>query len=129
FISGKDSFYNQSKDVNGKDLAIPGTLLISALAPVADVRRALTMDIKGPGNSLYLVGWTSEELGGSLFNEATGLTGGVVPEVEVRSAADAFRAVAGAIAKNLVLSAHDLSEGGLAVAAAEMTFSGEFGAT
>jgi phosphoribosylformylglycinamidine synthase len=129
FISGKDSFYNQSKDVSGKDLAIPGTLLISALAPVNDVRRALTMDIKGPGNALYLVGWTSEELGGSLFNEATGLTGGIVPEVEVRSAADSFRAVAGAIAKNLVLSAHDLSEGGLAVAAAEMTFSGEFGAT
>jgi phosphoribosylformylglycinamidine synthase II len=129
FISGKDSFYNQSKDVNGKDLAIPGTLLISALAPVADARRAVTMDIKGPGNSLYLVGKTGEELGGSLFNEACGLTGGIVPNVELRSAASSFRAVANAIAKGLVLSAHDLSEGGLAVAAAEMTFSGEFGAT
>jgi phosphoribosylformylglycinamidine synthase len=129
FISGKDSFYNQSKDVNGKDLAIPGTLLISALAPLSDVRKALTMDIKNPGNALYLVGWTSEELGGSLFNAATGLSGGIVPEVEVRSAADSFRAVAGAMAKGLVQSAHDLSEGGLAVAAAEMTFSGEFGAT
>lgn len=129
FISGKDSFYNQSKDVNGKDLAIPGTLLISALAPLADVRKAVTMDIKGPGNSLFLVGWTSEELGGSLYAELNGFTGGCVPEVEVRSAADSFRAVASAIQKGLVLSAHDLSEGGLAVAAAEMAFSGEFGIT
>ena len=74
FISGKDSFYNQSKDVNGRDLSVPGTLLISALAPLYDVRRALTMDIKGPGNALYLVGSTSEELGGSLFNELNGFT-------------------------------------------------------
>ena len=127
FISGKDSFYNQSADVNGKPLQIPGTLLISALAPVADVRKALTMDIKGPGNSLYLAGWTSEELGGSLYSELTGFAGGAIPEVEVRSAADSFRALAAAIQKGLVLSAHDLSEGGLAVAAAEMAFSGEFG--
>ena len=102
-------------------------LLVSAVAPVADVRKALTMDIKGPGNALYLVGWTSEELGGSLFSEILGLSGGAVPEVEVRSAAESFRGVQAAIAKGLVLSAHDLSEGGLAVAAAEMAFSGEFG--
>ncbi|MBI5630662.1 MAG: phosphoribosylformylglycinamidine synthase subunit PurL [Elusimicrobia bacterium] len=128
FISGKDSFYNQSRDVNGKDLAIPGTLLISAVAPVTDVRKALTMDIKGPGNALYLVGSTSEELGGSLYNEICGSLGGAVPEVELGAARDGFKAVQAAIEKGLVLSAHDLSEGGLAVAAAEMCFSGEFGA-
>jgi len=127
FISGKDSFYNQSKDENGKDLAIPGTLLISGIAPVPDIRKALTMDVKGPGNGLYLVGCTSEELGGSLYNEVNGLSGGVVPEVEVRSAGEALRAVSAAAQKGLLLSAHDLSEGGLAVAAAEMAFSGEFG--
>lgn len=128
FISGKDSLYNQSRDGSGRELAIPGTLLISALAPVADVRQALTMDIKGPGNPLYLIGWTSEELGGSLYHQICGMTGGSVPEVEVRSALESFRAVQAAIAKGLVLSAHDLSEGGLAVAASEMAFSGEFGA-
>ncbi len=128
FISGKDSFYNQSKDVNGKDLAIPGTLLISALAPLADVRKAVTMDIKGPGNALYLVGSTSEELGGSLFNEVCCQSGGDVPEVDLKRALDSFKAVQSAIAKGLVLSAHDLSEGGLAVAISEMTFTGEFGA-
>lgn len=128
FISGKDSLYNQSRDVSGRELAIPGTVLISALAPVNDVRQALTMDIKGPGNPLYLIGWTSEEMGCSLYNQVCGSAGGEVPEVEVRSALESFRAVQTAIAKGLVLSAHDLSEGGLAVAAAEMAFSGEFGA-
>ncbi len=128
FISGKDSFYNQSQDVNGKDLAIPGTLLISALAPVADVRKSVTMDIKGPGNALYLVGWTSEELGGSLFNKIAGRAAGAVPQVVPKTALAGFKAVQAAIAKGLVLSAHDLSEGGLVAAASEMAFTGEFGA-
>jgi len=129
FISGKDSLYNQSRDAHGKDLAIPPTLLISALAPVLDVRKAVTMDIKGPGNALYLVGWTSEELGGSLFHAICGRCAScAVPAVDPRTAAAAFKAVQGAMAKGLVLSAHDLSEGGLGVCAAEMCFTGEFGA-
>ncbi|MDD5630001.1 MAG: phosphoribosylformylglycinamidine synthase subunit PurL [Elusimicrobia bacterium] len=130
FISGKDSLYNQTKDVNGKDLAIPGTLLISALAPVADVRKALTMEIKGPGNALYLVGATAEELGGSLFHAVCGRCASCTPPaVDPRAALAAFKSVQAALGKGLVLSAHDLSEGGLGVAAAEMCFTGEFGAS
>ena len=128
FISGKDSFYNQSKDVNGKDLAIPGTLLITAVAPVVDVRQTITMDVKGPGNSLYLVGWTMDEFAGSLYNAICARNGGTVPQVNLKAASAAFKAASSAIAKKLVLSAHDLSEGGLAVAVSEMAFSGEFGA-
>ena len=149
FISGKDSLFNQTRDVSGKDLAIPGTLLISALAPVADIRKALTMDIKGPGNALYLVGWTAEELGGSLFHQICGRCAGgkevrpagtsgtsiaagascTAPAVDTRTALATFKAVQAALAKGLVLSAHDLSDGGLGVAAAEMCFTGEFGAS
>jgi phosphoribosylformylglycinamidine synthase len=122
FISGKDSFYNESPG-----LSIPSTLLISALAPVADIRKAVTMDIKGPGNVLYMIGHTSEEMGGSLYNELNGFTGGAAPEVHIKSALAGFKAASAAIAKGLVLSAHDCSEGGLAVSAAEMAFTGEFG--
>lgn len=129
FISGKDSFYNQSKDAAGREVSVPGTLLITAIAPVADVRRTITMDFKGPGNALYLIGATTEEMGGSLYNVLNGRAGGNVPEVKLRSALAGFKAVQAAIARKLVLSAHDLSDGGLAVAAAEMAFSGEFGAT
>jgi phosphoribosylformylglycinamidine synthase subunit PurSL len=127
FISGKDSLFNQSKDEKGKDLQIPGTLLISALAPVPDGRKAITMDFKGPGNALYLVGRTNDELGGSLYHKVLGRTGGEAPRVNPPVALDGFKAIHAAISKGLVLSAHDLSEGGLAWAAAEMGFTGEFG--
>ncbi len=129
FISGKDSFYNQSKDVSGKDLAIPGTLLVTAVAPVSDIRKTITMDFKGPGNPLYLVGWTMGELGGSLFNSIVGREGGAAPMVDLKAAMAGFKAVQEAIAKGWILSAHDLSDGGLGVALAEMAFSGEFGAS
>jgi len=127
FISGKDSLYNQSKDEKGKELPVPGTLLISAIAPVPDARKAVTMDFKGPGNALYLVGRTNDELGGSLYHKILGRTGGEVPKVAPACALDGFKSLHAAINRGLVLSAHDLSEGGLAVAAAEMGFSGEFG--
>lgn len=127
FISGKDSLYNQSKDEKGKELPIPGTLLISAIAPVPDARKSVTMDFKGPGNALYLIGRTNDELGGSLYHKILGRTGGEVPKVNPACALDGFKALHAAINKGLVLSAHDLSEGGLAVAAAEMGFTGEFG--
>jgi len=127
FISGKDSLYNQSKDEKGRELPIPGTLLISALAPLADVRKAVTMDFKGPGNALYLIGRTNDELGGSLYHRVLGRTGGEVPKANPACALDGFKSLHAAILKGVVLSAHDLSDGGLAVAAAEMGFSGEFG--
>ena len=119
FMSEKISFRSQG----------PGTLLVSALAPVPDARKALTLDIKGPGNALYLVGWTSEELGGSLFHEICGrCLSCAVPATDPRSAMTSFKAVFSAMAKGLVLSAHDLAAAGLGVCAAQMCFSGEFGA-
>ncbi|MBI5201953.1 MAG: phosphoribosylformylglycinamidine synthase subunit PurL [Elusimicrobia bacterium] len=128
FISGKDSMYNQYKDAKGESHNIPGTLLISALAPVTDFRKAITMDFKAPNDLLYLLGWTSDELGGSLYAEWLGKPlEGRVPEVEPGSALESMRALSAAIGKGLVSACHDLSEGGLAVAAAEMAFSGELG--
>ncbi len=128
FISGKDSLYNQSKDEKGRELPIPGTLLISALAPVPDARKAVSMDFKGPGDALYLIGRTNDELGGSLYHRLLGRAGGEVPKANPPCALDGFKSLHAAINRGLVLAAHDLSEGGLAVAAAEMGFSGEFGA-
>jgi phosphoribosylformylglycinamidine synthase len=127
FISGKDSFYNEYTAPDGKRFPIPGTLLISAIAPVPDVRKAITMDLKGPGNALYLVGWTSDETGGSLWAERLGQPLGAVPTPEPRSARDTLRSLSSAMRDGLVASAHNLSEGGLAVAASEMAFSGEVG--
>jgi len=131
FISGKDSLNNEFSylvDGQKRTIAIPSTLLISALGQVEDVARCVTMDLKQPGNLLYQVGVTRDELGGSHFALVQGLEGGSVPKVEAASAKRLFAAVHAAIAAGAVRSCHDLSEGGLAVALAEMAFAGGCGA-
>lgn len=127
FISGKDSLKNEYHS-QGRHLVIPPTLLISALGYVPDARRCVTMDLKAAGNILYLVGRTCDELGGSHYHLVTGHTGGTVPSPILESAPSLFRALHQSIQRGLVRSCHDLSEGGMAVALAEMAFAGDIGA-
>jgi phosphoribosylformylglycinamidine synthase len=86
------------------------------------------MDLKEPGNRLVLVGETADELGGSHFCLVNNIRGGLVPRVNAQQAPAIFRALHGAIQSGLVRSCHDLSEGGLATAVAEMAFAGGVGA-
>jgi phosphoribosylformylglycinamidine synthase len=97
------------------------------MGQVADVRQCVTMDLKEPGNLLLLVGTTLDELGGSHWAMVRGLEGGRVPRVRPDEAPPIFRAVHRAITRGLVRSCHDLSEGGLAVALAEMAIAGGLG--
>jgi phosphoribosylformylglycinamidine synthase len=131
FISGKDSLNNEFSYVDSsgrrQTVSIPPSLLISALGQIDDVSGAVTMDAKEAGNLIYLVGRTRAELGGSHFALVNGLEGGDAPQVDVAAAPRVFAAVHAAIARRLVRSCHDLSEGGLAVAAAEMAFAGDRG--
>ena len=127
FISGKDSLKNEFH-AGGRNIVIPPTLLISALGLVPDVRRCVTMDLKEPGNILYLLGTTKDEMGGSHYHLVQGLTGGTAPAVDLKSAPTLFHALHRAITNGLVRSCHDLSEGGLAAAVAEMAFAGGVGA-
>ena len=131
FISGKDSLNNEFSyvDASGQKqtVAIPSSLLISALGQVEDVRKCVTMDLKASGNVLYQIGITKNEMGGSHFALVNGLKGGTVPHVDLQQAPKIFVAVHKAIQSGLLKSCHDLSEGGLAVAAAEMAFAGGFG--
>jgi phosphoribosylformylglycinamidine synthase len=132
FISGKDSLNNEfSYEINGdkRTIAIPPTLLISAMGQVEDVRHCVTMDLKQADDLLYVVGQTRNELGGSHFALVENLSGGEVPKVDVDLAKQAFSAIHRAISSGCVRSCHDLSEGGLAVAAAEMAFAGGLGAS
>jgi phosphoribosylformylglycinamidine synthase subunit PurSL len=132
FISGKDSLNNEFSftDASGqrRTISIPSTLLISAMGQVDDIRRCVTMDLKQSGNRLFLVGATADELGGSHFNLVNGVTGGQVPVVDGLLARRTFAAIHRAITEGLVRACHDLSEGGLAVAVAEMGFAGGLGA-
>jgi phosphoribosylformylglycinamidine synthase len=126
FISGKDSLNNEYRS-GERHIRIPGTLLISALGIVPDVRQCVSMDLKAPGNLIYLVGQTGDELGGSHFCKIRGKVGDVPPQVDLERAPQLFRALHATIRAGLVRSCHDISEGGLAVAAAEMAFAGEVG--
>jgi phosphoribosylformylglycinamidine synthase len=127
FISGKDSLNNEFRS-GDRTIVIPPTLLISALGRVPDVRRCVTMDLKEPGNLLYLIGTTRDELGGSHYHLVNGVEGGAVPRVDLAVAPAIFRKLHEAIRGGLIRSCHDLSEGGLAVAVAEMAFAGGVGA-
>lgn len=106
FISGKDSLNNAYVDEKGQRHSIPGTLLISAVAPLPSVEAKITMDVKNPDHRLWIVGPKKPGLQAS------------------RAVMDGVRQ---AISSNMVVSAHDCSEGGVAVAAAEMALAGDLG--
>ncbi|MFA5976032.1 MAG: phosphoribosylformylglycinamidine synthase subunit PurL [Elusimicrobiota bacterium] len=128
FISGKDSLNNTWRDTQGRLRSIPRSLLISAIGVIPDVTRAVTMDLKEPGNWVYLLGETRDELGGAHLWKVLGQPAkGIVPHVQVAQAQTLFNLLYQAIQKGYVRACHDLSEGGLAVAAAEMAFAGNLG--
>jgi phosphoribosylformylglycinamidine synthase len=125
-ISGKDSMKN---DYHHGDLriSVPPTLLFSVVGRVEDAARAVTMDFKRSGETVYLLGRTLEELGGSEYFGLLGEAGGVSPDVRPEEAARLYRRLHEAMAAGLVSACHDLSDGGLAAALAECAFAGDVG--
>jgi phosphoribosylformylglycinamidine synthase len=127
FISGKDSLNNEFSCEDGRQISIPSTLLISAISIVDDINKCVTMDAKKGGDFLFVVGETKNELGGSHYYKIHGQPGANVPKADLETAPKIAKRVGDAIARGLVLSCHDCSEGGLAVALAEMAFAGGLG--
>jgi phosphoribosylformylglycinamidine synthase len=115
FISGKDSLNNEYLGADGERHSIPPTLLISAIGIIHDINTAVTMDLKAAGNAVYLVG-----------SELPVNSNQSVPDVR-KETPQVYRALHKAIQNGLVKSCHDLSEGGLAIAAAEMCIGGRLG--
>jgi phosphoribosylformylglycinamidine synthase len=109
FISGKDSLHNQFTDSQtGQVIRIPNTLLISAIAVIEDVRRCVTMDLKSAGNLLGIVRQTEYE-------------------PELSDLASTHKLMARAIADGLMISCHDVSDGGALAAAVEMCIASGLG--
>jgi phosphoribosylformylglycinamidine (FGAM) synthase-like enzyme len=127
FISGKDSLNNEFVCEDGTVIRIPPTLLISAMSIVDDIERCVTMDLKRAGNLLFVVGRTNNELGASHYYKTRGHLGANVPKLDLGMAPRIAQRISAAIAEGLVVSCHDCSEGGLAVALAEMAFAGGLG--
>ena len=113
---------------SGREPAIPPTLLISAIGNVPDIQPRVTMDLKRAGNLLFLVG-SPVELGGSLaLGHLARPGGGPRPPGRSRTRPTPVpRGPCRAIQKGLIRACHDPSEGGLAVALAEMAFAGGHG--
>ncbi|MFN0131302.1 MAG: phosphoribosylformylglycinamidine synthase subunit PurS [Phycisphaerales bacterium] len=125
FVSGKDSLNNQLKftdPATGQErtIEIPPTLLITGMGIVPDTNLALTSDAKRPGSALVLVGSTQPALGGSIYQSALCPHASPLPTTDLAMGPRLARVVAGLIAHRHALSAHDVSEGGLLVAIAEM---------
>ncbi len=117
-VSGNVSFYNQS--ASGR--SIPPSPVVAVFGKLDDFTRACDIALRKPGNLILLVGPREDELGGSLFyRTCLDHTGGRVPDFRGELEAAMARFVLDAISRSLVESAHDISEGGLSIAAAEMS--------
>ncbi len=127
FISGKDSLNNEYIGSDGKKHAIPPSLLISGIGIIDDVFDIVTMDLKGADSTIYLLGETRDEMAGSHFHLVLGGGSGEAAPGLPEHAPALYNCLHKAMGKGLVLACHDLSEGGLAVAAAEMCVAGRIG--
>lgn len=127
FVSGKDSFYNYFITDEGP-VSIPVTLLVSGFGILPEGTPVVGASLRRAGSKICLLGATTPGLRGSVLNkwvENAGTNAG--PDFDEQTALDSYRRYHDLVKKGAVLSAHDVGEGGLAVALAEMTFSGKGG--
>lgn len=131
YISGKDSMFNDFKgyDKNGKPIKISilPTLLISSIGIIKDVTKSVSIDAKIPGDLVYILGETKEEMGGSEYLEMKGFVGNSIPKVETASAVSLYKKFSEATETRLIASAISPEYGGLGVALAKMAIAGQLG--
>lgn len=121
-IAGNVSLYNES--AHG---AIPPSPMISCLGVLPDVTKAITYDFKKPDSWVILIGDRKDECGGSVYYELHDELGAHLPKPDLITLNQEIKAVYQAIQQELILAAHDISEGGVAVAIAEMSFKRRYG--
>jgi phosphoribosylformylglycinamidine synthase II len=129
FVSGKDSLNNEYTGSDGQRHAVPPTLVITAVAHVPDADRCVQPVLRTAGDVLVLVGRTACEFAGSHLDMVLGepVDPGVAPQPDPDAPAR-YRRLHRAIRDGLVRACHDVSEGGLAVALAELCIAGRLGA-
>jgi phosphoribosylformylglycinamidine synthase len=125
-ISGKDSMKNDYM-IGDTKISIPPTILFSIMGRIEDITKSVTMDAKSPGDFVYVLGLTRYELGGSEYFAHHGFTGKTVPVVDEQRNLQLYRALYRAMQDGLVESCHDLSDGGLGTALAEIAVAGDLG--
>ncbi|MHC5081744.1 MAG: AIR synthase-related protein, partial [Planctomycetota bacterium] len=132
-ISGKDSMYNDSTR-GGVKISVPPTLLFSTVGKIDDVRKAVSLDVKKPGDAVYLLGETGPELGGSEYFRILAreqgtptAVGSDAPPLDPDKAMALYRRVEKAIDRGILRSCHTPTRGGLGVAFAWIAFAGDLG--
>lgn len=129
FVSGKDSLSSTYRYPNGDILKVPPVLLISVFGKIPDVTKTISSDFKHSGSTIILVGnMDIKSLGGSTYFDVIGRNSSNIPKVDVKNLPKIFRNLNKSIDSGKILACHDISEGGLASALAEMCFGGDCGA-
>ncbi len=120
--SGNVSFYNES----GGEAALP-TPTVLGCGLVEDIRRCITTDLKETGDPLFMIGETKEEMGASALYRKFNGGGGTVPGVDPQLLSQTIDLVRKSVSQEYLNACHDCSDGGLAVALAEMCIGGDLG--
>ncbi len=121
FVSGNVSFYNES--AAGK--AVDPSAIIACVGVLKDYSKAITMQIKEENSALFLVGERKDELGGSVYYEINNQLGLNVPKIDFEKERNMIYAITDCIDKRLLLSCHDISDGGFITTVSEMLLGGE----
>ncbi len=132
FISGKDSMFNDFKgyDENGEKVIIsaPPSLLISAIGIIENIENAVSLDVKMPGDLIYVLGETLDELVRSEYQLYSGIGNNNVPKVDAKSARKLYERYNQAIKDGIIASAIAPNLGGLVIALAKSLIAGDLGA-
>jgi len=124
FVSGNVSFYNESVKTT-----VPPTPELFGIGIVDDIRKCVTSDFKGRENPVYLIGGpTNKEMGGSEYYNILKIEEGVVPQVQIKLLKNCMNGLIKAMNESIIISCHDVSEGGIAVCLSEMIIGGDIGA-
>ncbi|MBN2040663.1 MAG: phosphoribosylformylglycinamidine synthase [Spirochaetes bacterium] len=138
FISGKDSMFNDFKgydeEFNEIFISVPPTLLISSIGVINNIKKCQTIDFKFPGDRIYIIGETDDELGGSEFYaymgevfESDKFTGTIVPKVNPEKNINIYRTFEKAMNLGIISSSISIERGGLGLALAKSSMAGNIG--
>ena len=130
-LSGKDSMYvdGNLEGPFGEKRKVSGmpVLLFTVSSVIEDINNCITMDAKFPGDLIYVLGETKDELGGSEYYQMVGEVGCNVPKVDVNKMPPPYIALSKAIRQGMVSSAHAVTRGGLGVHLTMTAMAGELG--
>jgi len=121
-IAGNVSFYNESK--NG---SIPPSPIISCLGRLKDVNKAISMSFQKNKSNIFMLGKREDECGGSVYYSLYDEIGKKIPKPNLNLVKKEIFALTDCIDNELLLSCHDISDGGISTAIAEMTFRNNIG--